>query len=87
MKGVLSELPKETIGIVVANSFTSGAIRTAQISIHNIILTDEENICEDLLEFVTSREKFYFSYIYFSISFIIIIFLHIINCINQILRL
>ncbi|CAG8538086.1 12459_t:CDS:2 [Funneliformis mosseae] len=55
LEGTLSRYHKDTIGIIVIPSddkFTTQARRAARTSEFNIILTDKEKICSDLINFV-----------------------------------
>jgi len=56
LEGSLTRYPIGTIGIVVGPDkkfFTSGAIETAGTSKYDIILTDDINICKDIIYLIT----------------------------------
>ncbi|CAI2201141.1 10459_t:CDS:2, partial [Funneliformis geosporum] len=56
LEGVLTRQPIGTIGVVVSpfkNKFSPGALEAVRTSVYDIILTDKDNICKDLIDFVT----------------------------------
>jgi hypothetical protein len=90
LEGSLSLIrcPIETFGIVAGPSkykFTSGAIETAGTSRYDIILTDDVNICIDIIHLIAGRlNRFRFSCKYFFIFFLITIIMY--NIIKIILK-
>lgn len=81
MGGTSLLFSKEVIPIVVASSkdkFTPGSIRTAKIL--NIVLTDGDDVCRDIINLVEKRLEKNFNlkikYVFF--SFMVIIFLFMI---------
>jgi hypothetical protein len=71
LEGSITRYPIRTFGIVVGHKFTSGAIITAETSIYNIILTDDINICVDIIQIAGRLNRFRFSCKYFFIFFLI----------------
>ncbi|CAG8745229.1 1126_t:CDS:2 [Gigaspora margarita] len=60
LERLLSNFPKDTIGILVAsskNKFNYGAIERVRTSELNIILTDKKHLCTDLVHFSTNHRK------------------------------
>ncbi|CAI2178424.1 4097_t:CDS:2, partial [Funneliformis geosporum] len=60
LEETLSRHHEDTIGVLVTPSnenYTKQARRAAKTSEFNIILTDKENICSDLIDFVELRQK------------------------------
>ncbi|KAF0424539.1 hypothetical protein F8M41_006534 [Gigaspora margarita] len=58
LERLLSNFPKDTIGILVAsskNKFNYGAIERVRTSELNIILTDKKHLCTDLVHFSTNH--------------------------------
>ncbi|CAG8745077.1 26146_t:CDS:2, partial [Gigaspora rosea] len=60
LERLLSNFPKDTIGILVAsskNKFNYSAIERVRTSEYNIILTDKKHLCPDLIQFSTNRRS------------------------------
>jgi len=71
---VLTRYPKNVVGVVVVPSnsgFSVGAIQRARTSKFNIILTDDENVCSNIVQFVNEHQmkdiNFNFIFLFFFI--------------------
>ncbi|CAG8563210.1 8831_t:CDS:2 [Paraglomus occultum] len=56
LEGVLGNLPKCAIGILVAPKFSEGAVSQVSSSEFNILLTNEADIVSDLINFIETRQ-------------------------------